>query len=70
MSDREKRVQNQQGPNKGGTGKSSPPVVRKKFPRSMRVMESVPCPPMHRLTIKDIFGSSGTKVVLIARTNR
>ena len=32
---------------------------KQRFPRDVRVIDSIPCPPSHRLTIKDIFGSSG-----------
>jgi hypothetical protein len=34
--------------------------TRKKYARELRTIESVPCPPRHRLTIKDLFGSSGS----------
>ncbi len=32
---------------------------RKIYSTTDRVMASVPCPPAHRLTIKEIFGTSG-----------
>ena len=60
MTDRLKRQQQQQLSTKPLETTLSK-VSRKKYPRTMRVIESVPCPPTHRLTIKDIFGSSGWK---------
>lgn len=57
MSEREKRQQQQNSMNKI----SNSPMTKKKYPRSLRVIDSIAAPPTNRLTLKDIFGSSGEK---------
>ncbi|CAF3509538.1 unnamed protein product [Rotaria socialis] len=53
-----KKYPHQNQPIKKFTHASSAKMHRKVYSSADRVMDSVPYPPTHRLTIKDIFGTS------------
>lgn len=38
---------------------SSKSMKKKIYSSTERVIDNIPCPPLHLLTIKDIFGNSG-----------